>query len=538
MSDQGKGRYDRSRYGSGGERDSFFDEMRISAADPTASRTVSDYSRKSVEESNSYSSEKRHTRTAHAHREPAPDGQAEAATASATADASHETVAREPHPARGARKSRGTVFKVVIVAIVAVVLIGAGAAFAYFTSISNNLREGVDDDLLNALVETDMANEPFYILLLGTDGSAERDDDPEYGGGYRSDSMMLARVDPVDKKATLVSIGRDILVNMGGEHTQEKINAAYAIGGPAKAVEVVSDLAGVPISHYAQVDFDGFAAMVDALGGVEVDVPMSFDDSDAGGALEAGVQTLNGEQALVLCRMRNAYSDVATKPDEMRAANQRLVLSAIAKKALSSDIATIAGTVQALSEYVTTDLDLADIIGLAQVMKGINPDTDIYTASVPTTSQVIGDGWYEIVKKDEWAAMMKRVKAGEPPLEEAVVDEATGTVMATAGDGIANATDKYATVTVKNATDTMGLATSARSKLMEAGFVNVVVGEITDQADYPETLVVYDLPGRAREADEIVEVIGQGRAMENDGSYLLLDTDFIVVIGKDWDTSK
>ena len=546
MVDQGKGRFDRSRYGSGSKRssseriggradsgrradsggransggradhDSFYDDMRISAADPTASRTVSDYSRKAVEERlASDSPRKASSRDGYSRRYSSDEGS---------------------YSARLERNDKKRHRKLIIgiVAIAAVVLIGAGAAFAYVNSISKNLHAGVDDELRNALVKTDMANEPFYMLLLGTDGSAERDDDPEYGGGYRSDSMMLARIDPVKKKATLISIGRDILVNMGDGYGEQKINAAYAIGGPAKAVKVVSELAGVPISHYAQVDFDGFAAMVDALGGVEVDVPMSFDDHDAGGALNAGLQTLNGQQALMLCRMRNAYTTVSAHPDAMRAANQRLVLSAIAKKLLASDVATIATTTQAMSQYVTTDLELADIIGLAQIMKGLDSDTDIYTASVPTTSKLINDGWYEFVNKDEWNKMMKRVDAGEPPVEEAVVDEATGTVLATAGAGTATTADKYAVVMVKNATNISGLAAQTRSKLMDAGFVNVSVGDITDSFSYPETVVVYDEPSRVREAAEIVEVIGQGKAMENDGSYLLGNNDFLVVIGDDW----
>lgn len=531
MSEQERGRYDRSRYGSGrGRDDGFYDDMRISAADPAGMRTVGDYSRDHAaahsadhapDRARDYSRGAYEARGVHSRR---PSRNGKQPVKRSARDGQRPT----------ARPKQGRAFKIAIIALVAAVVVGVGAAFAYFNGIANNLHEGVDDDLRAALVHTDMANEPFYVLLLGTDGSAERDAYEDFGGQYRSDSMMLARVDPVAKKVTLVSIGRDILVDLGPEYGEQKINSAYALGGPALAVKTVSKLANVPISHYAQVDFDGFSAMVDALGGVEVDVPMSFDDADAGGALEAGVQTLNGEQALVLCRMRNAYSDVAIKPDEMRAANQRLVLSAIAKKALSSDIATIASTVQAMSEYVTTDLELTDIIGLAQVMKGLDPDTSIYTASVPTTSQYIDGGWYEIVNKAEWTEMMKRVDAGEPPLEGAVVDEATGTVMATAGSGSTAASNKQAAITVKNATETAGLASGVRSKLMEAGFSNVVVGEITDSSAYPETVVVYDSAGQAHEAEEIVGTIGQGRAMQNDGSYLLTDADFLVIIGDDW----
>ena len=441
---------------------------------------------------------------------------------------------------RSSRKFfRSRASRVAAVVVLAVVLVGAGVGLAFVSGIAGNLHAGIGDDLRAVLVKTDMAKEPFYMLLLGTDGSAERDEDPDYGGGYRSDSMMLARIDPVKKKATLTSIGRDIQVDLGGEYGKQKINAAYAFGGPAMAVKAVSTLAGVPISHYAQVDFDGFAAMVDALGGVEVDVPMAIvDDWDAGGSVPGGLQTLDGAQALILCRARNSFAEISAHPDEMRAANQRLVLSAIARKLLASDVATIASTVSAMSSYVTTDLELTDIIGLAQIMKGLNPDTDIYTASVPTTSSYVNDIWYEFVDRDAWSTMMKRVEAGEPPVEEAVIDETTGVVLATAGAGATSSAEKQALVTVKNGTDIAGAASKVRTKLMDNGFVNVVIGDVAQGYKYPNTLVIYNEQHQAREAEEIVSCIGQGQSMLNDGSYLLLDSDFLVVIGDDWDTTK
>ncbi|MBQ9002456.1 MAG: LCP family protein, partial [Eggerthellaceae bacterium] len=488
MGERGRDRFDRSRYGTGAER-------------PHRRYDAPRYERAAAREHS---------------------GERSAARNSARGNARGGAQPRQNHLVRN-----------IVIAVVAVVLVGAIAAFAYATHISNNLHEGVDQNLRDVLVPTNMANEPFYMVLLGTDGSTERYGDDEFGDVFRTDSMMLARIDPVDKKVTLISIPRDLLVDMG-KYGEEKINSAYAFGGASFAVKTVSDLADVPISHFASVDFDGFAAIVDALGGVEVDVPIDIDDSDAGGSLSAGLQTLNGEQALILCRARNAYADIAAHPDEMRTANQRLVLAAIAKKLLASDVATIANTVSAMSQYVTTDLDLNDIIGLAQVMRGLDSESDIYTAAVPTTSQLIGDGWYEILNKPEWQEMMKRVKAGQPPTEEAVIDERTGTVMATAGSGTESTAEKYALVTVKNATDIDGLAASVRKKLLDIGFVNVEIGTVTDGFDYPETVVVYDAAERAREAEQIVKAMGQGTAFLNDGSYVLAGSDFVVVIGSDW----
>ena len=264
-------------------------------------------------------------------------------------------------------------------------------------------------------------------------------------------------------------------------------------------METVSELAGVPISHYAEINFDGFKDIVDALGGVEVDVPMTIDDADAAAIWYEGLQTLNGDQALILCRSRHAYEQYGDG-DSFRAANQRLVLSAIAKKLLAADVATMAGTVQALSQYVTTDLEISDIVGLAQAMQGLDPSTDIYSAMEPTTSQYINNIWYEINDVDEWKKMMARVDQGLPPTEEDIVDEGSNTVLATTGNGDAvgrcgrRASRKQQNaVLVLNGNGTPSAGSVAAERIEALGYE--VTSDNADHFDYEQTLVVYDDEG-------------------------------------------
>lgn len=424
--------------------------------------------------------------------------------------------------------------RIIIAALALVVVLVGGGLFLFINGISSNLQRGVNDDLRNALVQTDMTKEPFYMLLLGTDGSLERDATGDFGGTYRSDSIMLVRIDAIEKKVALVSISRDILVDLG-EYGEQKLNAAYGLGGPALTVKAVSQLTGVDISHYAQVDFDGFSELVDALGGVTVNVPVDINDSDAGGKVSAGEQVLNGEKALILCRSRNTYSDTAAQPDAMRAANQRLVMSAIAHKLLDADIATIANSVQSLSNFVTTDLGVTDIIGLAQAMKGLDSTADIYTAMAPTKSQYIKDVSVDVIDREAWDKMMQRIKEGLPPTEEAQIDEYTGTVIATVGtEADITSGSKYATITVKNGTDREGLANQTRNVLLSYGFKNVVIGDVNSAYDYPETLVIYDKDTSEYGAEQIAKLIGQGKVIHNNGQYLMPDSDFLIVIGEDW----
>ncbi len=441
-----------------------------------------------------------------------------------------------------ARSQKSRRLKVAL-AVVGVLLVGGlGTAFAYYGILSGNLHAGVDADLRAALVETDLANEPFYLLLMGTDGSSDRESSEEFAGDqFRSDSIMLTRIDPVGKKVTLVSVHRDTLVDMG-EYGQNKLNAAHALGGAALAVQTVSELAGVPISHYAEINFDGFKDVVDALGGVEVDVPMEIDDQDAGGHLDAGPQTLNGDQALILCRARHAYDEFGDG-DSYRAANQRLVLAAIAKKLLAADVATMASTVQALSQYVTTDLEITDIIGIAQAMQGLDPATDIYSGMEPTTSEYIGGIWYEINDAEAWKTMMERVDQGLPPTDQDVVDEASGTILASTGSGqLTNDNGdlsgggasqmRQGTVAVRNGNGVSGAGSQAAERVESLGYT--VESGNADSFDYERTMSVYDDASDAERAQEIAEALGVGQPQQNDGSYLF-DSDFLVVLGADWE---
>ena len=464
------------------------------------------------------------------------DAQVQDVSASADVKDAAARLSRNEYAKTHKAKRHGKAFYAVI-AVIAVALIGAGAAFAYVNVLSGNFRSGLGDTS-KYLVKTSLT-QPFYMLLMGTDGSAERDESGDFGDSYRTDSIMLARIDPVNKKVTLVSLHRDTMIDYGDEYGVNKLNAAHVFGGPELSVKTVSKLAGVDISHYAEINFDGFREIVDALGGVEVDVPMTIDDEDAGGHLDAGLQTLNGDQALILCRARHAYDEIGPG-DEYRAANQRLVMAAIAKKLLSADVATMASTVQTLSKYVTTDLGVADIIGLAQNMQGLDPSTDIYSAMEPTTSKYIDGVWYEVNNTEEWKAMMKRVDAGLSPTEGNVVDQISGTILATTGDGSASsageagsggAVKSGATVAIRNGNGVSGAGLDAAERIQGLGYsVNT---SNADNFDYAKTIVVYETAAEKEYAEAIVSKLGVGEAVQNDNTYLF-EEDFLIVLGADW----
>ncbi len=128
-------------------------------------------------------------------------------------------VAQRDYAKERVRRKRKKTIAVAIAVVAVLCLGGAAAAYAYYHVLDSNLHEGVTEELRGKLVETDLAKEPFYMLLMGTDGSNDREASEEFAGDqFRSDSIMLARIDPVDKKVTLVSLHRDTLVDMGEEY--------------------------------------------------------------------------------------------------------------------------------------------------------------------------------------------------------------------------------------------------------------------------------------------------------------------------------
>lgn len=424
--------------------------------------------------------------------------------------------------------------------LLVLVLAGAGVAFAFISGIDRNLQDGLDDDLLASLTASDSPSEPFYMLLIGVDKSEERENSNEYGGAYRTDSMILTRVDPKNTKITMVSIYRDTMVELPG-HGKQKINAAYAFGGPSLAVKTVSKLAGVPIHHYAEIDFNGFEDVVNSLGGVEVDVPMAINDPLAGEPLEAGPQTLNGSQALVLCRSRHAY-DAYGDGDLMRAANQRMVISAILKKIMSSDVATMTNTVNTLANYITTDFSVSSILGFANTFKDINVEEDIYSAMEPTTPLYEDDIWWAVLDEEPWREMMRRVDAGLPPTEEGLVDPNTGVTLATIGDGGKASSSSGSTassadfsgvkIAVRNGSGISGCAADAASKLSAKGAITDTGN--ADDSKYKTTLIIYNDDSDKAQAQAIADALGVGQIKKNTGGVYAFTTDFLVVVGADW----
>ena len=442
---------------------------------------------------------------------------------------------------RRRKKRRGRALRVVLVTLL-VALVGVGAAAAaYIAHINSALSSNVSDDLRAQLSEPVQQSDPFYMLLLGVDKSEARAED--WGGdasNFRSDTIILARIDAPAQKVTLVSIPRDTMVDMG-EYGERKINDAYSIGQGAYMVETVEKFAGVSISAYAEVDFEQLVSIVDTIGGIEVTLPRAVQDELADVDLPEGTQTINGAQALGLCRARHAYDDMGGG-DFYRAANQRMVIGAIVKKILQLDPVSMLNTVSQLAEGLTVyPFSVTDIVSLARQFQGFDVDTGFYSGQTPTNSTYMNNLWYEIPDEAAWTEMMERVDAGLPPYSDESQDftaGVAGSIGVSSGDGSTGSdgsSEDEATfggsVLVLNGTDVSGLAMSRATTLEEKGFS--VYADNASTNSQTATMVYYNgsAASKARGVAQTLDVDAANIA-ENPGDYST-DYDVVVILGSD-----
>ena len=277
-----------------------------------------------------------------------------------------ETAAPDPdRPAGGSalphRRRRRWPKVLLAVAALLVVAVAAAGVYAWRVdhSITSNITRGIElpgetpsasGESARPTADPAATGTLNYVLL----GSDTRDPASEDG---RSDSIMVVHLDKQRNAAYIVSFPRDMYVDIPG-HGKDKINAAYQFGGPALTVRTLEKLTDVRMDHVVMVDFEGFIALTDDLGGVTVTNPDAF--SSHGYDYPKGKITISGERALWFVRERKSLPE----GDLDRAANQRRVIKAIVAKGLSRDVisdpARFTSFLGNLSKHLTVDNSLTD----------------------------------------------------------------------------------------------------------------------------------------------------------------------------------
>lgn len=313
-----------------------------------------------------------------------------------------------------AKESKGKGRKALIIVLCSLlaVILGCGVAFAvYMNNITKKLNEGDKTaDELSAISDAlggyqSNFDEPFYMLLLGSDARTE-------GEFARTDTNIVVRIDPITDTVSMVSIPRDTKIEIEGHGTQ-KFNAAYAFGKVPGVIKAAESLLDIKISHYAEVSFLDLKDLVDAVGGVTVYNESKIDNhkcDDGDGnhyVIEEGEVTLNGGEALTYARNRDY-----PQGDFIRAQHQRQLIEAIIDEVLDAPITSIPGIIEAAAESVTTDLNVVDIVGLAQQFADAD-DITIYSGMLPSYTQNINGISFVINDTEKTEEMMELFTAGE-----------------------------------------------------------------------------------------------------------------------------
>ncbi|WP_308169943.1 LCP family protein [Acrocarpospora catenulata] len=203
--------------------------------------------------------------------------------------------------------------------------------------------------------------------------------------GKRTDTMMLLHIPEGDGRPTLVSLPRDSYVPING-HGSDKLNAAYAFGGPKLLTRTVEEVTGIRVDHYMEIGFGGFVGIVDAIGGVEICVKQDIKDPKAGINLKKGCQEMDGGTALGYVRTRAT----GAIPDFERTERQRQFFSAVVQKAASpgtliNPFTSIPLALSAAeSVAVTPGTGMFDLLSLGMAMKNKPLTTAVPIGSLPT----------------------------------------------------------------------------------------------------------------------------------------------------------
>ena len=370
------------------------------------------------------------------------------------------------------------------------------------------------------------------VLVMGLD---ERD--YEAGAPSRTDSMMLLTVDPNNRTAGMLSIPRDLWVNIPG-YNYGKINTAYYIGeaydlpggGPALAIQTVEGFLGVKINYYAQVDFSAFVAFIDEIGGIEIDVPQEITVDPIGPrntvTLPAGLVKLDGATALAYARNRDTFGG-----DFDRGLRQRQVLLAIRnqvlnKKLLPTLVEKAPTLYKQLSSGIHTNMSLEEIIKLAWL-----------AAQVPLESfRQAGINFDQV--EQSWSSDGMDILLPDPEKVRQLRDQIfteSGPVMPVAtevvGDLQAQMEAEAATISVLNATFTTGLAAETGDYLISQGINVVKTGNATEAA---ALTALIDYTGKPYTRQYLVELL----QIDESRIYYLDDpnseVDFAILLGDDW----
>jgi LCP family protein required for cell wall assembly len=434
---------------------------------------------------------------------------------------------RKKERKRQHRWRRRTIYALSFIIVLAA--IGAGGLYVYANYRFNQIKKVHAKHLVAAAPP----GKPFNLLLVGSDSRSfvqnstqvKAFGDEANAGGQRSDVTMVARFDPAAKTVTVLSIPRDLWVDIPGNDSgisgMNRINAAYD-GGPDLLIQTIEQDLGIPINHYVAVDFPGFSGMVNALGGVTMDFPTPVKDQYTGlNVSTTGCQVVNGTTALELVRSRHLYYKNANGywegdglSDFSRIQRQDAFFRAVLGKVNASITSplTINAFIGAAVGNLTIDdtLTQGDLLHIADVFRGL-PASHLVTETLPTVSYVTSGGADALKVAEPYAQNLINSfnQIGtQPPPPAPTHKGKTAATTTTTTTTVPTEDHKLVGVNVLNASTQSGIAHSTAQALTTQGFDVTEIGNASTQLSEGASSEILYGPSGVEAAHTLSSVLG------------------------------
>lgn len=442
----------------------------------------------------------------------------------------------------------------IMLLLVALIIAGA-SVFGYRILAAGNRISVAEESILGQLKDllfssgNQLAGEDenrINILLLAIGGEGHK-------GENLADTIMVASIRPQDGDVALLSIPRDLFVQVPDQDYYTKINAVHAYGeaqkedhGPELLQEKVEEITGQKIHYYARVDFTAFKTIVDAVGGVNISIENEFYDYWHKISFPAGTEKMNGERALAYVRAR--YVEGPEGGDFKRAARQQQVLLALREKVFSINTAVDFGAVNeilnSLSENIRTDMQLWEMKRFFELARLLDKES-VHSVVLTTGHNGVLVGGTEIL--DGTPASILKTRTGDYSEIQSIAanifsDEVSKTIAASSQPSGAPAQEATPapeasqaakpTVEIRNGTNINGLAASSRDELTSDGYEVVDIGNAASRSI--EKTIIYQISNTAADGTQtLAEKLSASASVGLPENEAKTEADILIILGAD-----
>ena len=462
-----------------------------------------------------------------------------------------------PRASRSAKRSHNSSGKWVarVLGVLVLMLIIGGGIFGYKVISASNKITVSEKTILGQLSDLLFRSgdklkgeeeDRINIMLIAVGGEG-------HSGENLADTIMIASIRPSDHTVALMSIPRDLYVQVPDEDYFSKINAVHAYGesrkkdgGPELLKRKIEEITGQTISYYGRVDFIAFKGIVDAVGGVNITIPNSFDDYWHKISFPAGTEKMNGERALAYARAR--YVEGPEGGDFKRAGRQQQLLLAIQEKVFSVNTAldfnALNQIMDSLSNNIRTDMQLWEIKRLYEIVRQVD-DTKVHSAVLTTGPKGVLVGDTQVL--GGVPASILRTRTGDYTEIQTIAnnifsDAVSKTLQASSAPAqtttptpTAEPTttpDTSISIEVRNGTNITGLAQKTADGLTAKGYTVATIGNASTKTQ--ETTTVYAKNSSdAESAKNIASAIGATTGETIPTEEGVSSADILIILGTD-----